>query len=54
MPKNGASPVSVNVTGNVFDVAGSLIFGTRITLVGYVKDSLSGAQPPYCCIEFQH
>jgi len=41
----------VNVTEKVFNIAGSLITGTPITLVSYVKDSLSGAQPPYSCIE---
>ena len=46
-----AAPISVNVTGEVFDVAGTLAVGTRITLVGYVSNSLSGAQPPYSCIE---
>ena len=54
MLRDGAAPVSVNVTDQVFDVAGSLIIGTRITLVGYVKGSLSGAQPPYSCIELRH
>jgi hypothetical protein len=54
MSRDGAAPVSVNVTDKVFDVAGSLIIGTRITLVSYVRESLSGAQPPYSCIEFQH
>jgi hypothetical protein len=46
-----AAPVSVSVTGEVFDVAGTLVVGTHITLVGYVTNSLSGAQPPYSCIE---
>jgi hypothetical protein len=51
MPRDGAAPVSVNVTEKVFNIAGSLIIGTPITLVSYVQDSLSGAQPPYSCIE---
>jgi hypothetical protein len=51
MPRDRAAPVSVNVTEKVFNTAGSLITGTPITLVSYVKDSLSGAQPPYSCIE---
>ena len=51
MPRDGAAPVSVNVTERVFNIAGSLSIGTLITLVSYVKDSLSGAQPPYSCIE---
>jgi hypothetical protein len=52
MGMDRAAPISVNVTGEVFDVAGTLAVGTRITLVGYVSNSLSGAQPPYSCIEF--
>jgi hypothetical protein len=51
MPRDGAAPVSVNVTERVFNIAGSLTIGTPITLVSYLKDSLSGAQPPYSCIE---
>jgi hypothetical protein len=54
MLRDASAPVSVNVTDKVFDVAGSLIIGTRITLVSYVRDSLSGAQPTYSCIELQH
>jgi hypothetical protein len=54
MPRDGAAPVSVNVTDKVFEISGSLVIGTRITLVGYVRESLSGAQPPYGCIEFPH
>jgi hypothetical protein len=49
---DGAAPISVNVTGRVFDVAaGALAAGAHIVLVGYVNSSLSGAQPPYSCIE---
>jgi hypothetical protein len=54
MPRAGAAPVSVNVTDEIFDVAGSLKVGTHITLVGYVSNSMSGAQPPYSCIELAH
>jgi hypothetical protein len=54
MPRDGAEPVSVPVTDKVFDVAGSLVIGTRIILVSYVRDSLSGAQPPYSCVELAH
>jgi hypothetical protein len=46
-----AAPVSVPVTGGVFSVAGNVRPGTRVTLVGYVRDSRSGAMPPYSCIE---
>ena len=51
MPRDGASPVSLNVTDRVFDIAGSLQIGTLITVVSYVRASMSGAQPPYSCIE---
>ena len=51
MGMDRAAPISVNVTGEVFDVAGTLAVGTRITLVGYVSSSMSGAQPAYSCIE---
>jgi hypothetical protein len=49
-----AAPISVSVTGDVFDVAGNIQAGTSITLVGYVGNSMSGAQPPYSCIEVAH
>jgi len=45
------SPASLPVSGDVFSAAGTLRPGTRITLVGYVQDSRSGAMPPYSCIE---
>jgi hypothetical protein len=47
----GVAPISVNVTGEMFEVARTLAAGTRITLVGYVNNALSGTQPPYSCIE---
>ncbi|HEY8008174.1 MAG TPA: hypothetical protein VIE66_15555 [Methylocella sp.] len=46
-----ASPISVPVTGAVFSVAANLQPGTRVTLVSYVGDSMSGAMRPYSCIE---
>jgi hypothetical protein len=54
MPRDGAAPVSVPVTEKVFDAAGSLVIGTRIVLVSYVRASLSGAHPPYSCVELTH
>src|SRR3954447_18835890 len=45
------SPNSVPVSGDVFSAAGTLRPGTRITLVGYLRDSRSGAMPPFSCIE---
>jgi hypothetical protein len=49
-----AGPISVNVVGEVFDSTKKLAVGTRITLVGYVSDPVSAAQPPYSCIELAH
>src|SRR5664279_1798765 len=46
-----AWPMSVPGTGGVFDAAGKLTVGTRVTLVCYVGASTSGAQPPFSCIE---
>jgi hypothetical protein len=53
-PKDWAAPVSLNVTDEVFDIAGTLALGTPIILVGYVSNSASGAQPPYSCIELAY
>ena len=49
-----AGPISVNVVGKAFDSTKKLAVGTRITLVGYVSDPVSAAQPPYSCIELAH
>jgi hypothetical protein len=40
------SSVSVNVTDEVFDAAGTLAAGTRITLVVYVSNRGIGVPPP--------
>ena len=48
---NSAGPISVNVVAAVFETTRNLPAGTRITLVGCVSNSMSGAQPPYSCIE---
>ena len=53
-PKDWAAPVSLNVTDEVFDIAGTLAIGTPIILIGYVSNSASGAQPPYSCIELAY
>jgi hypothetical protein len=53
-PWIGAASVSLNVTDEVFDIAGGLTIGTPIILVGYLSNSASGAEPPYSCIEFAH
>jgi hypothetical protein len=45
------SPNSVPVSGGMFSAAGKVRPGTRITLVGYVGHSMSGAMPPFSCIE---
>jgi len=51
MPVGEAGPISMNVSDEVFNAAGSLKIGAPITLVSYVSRSLSGAQPPYSCVE---
>jgi hypothetical protein len=51
---NGTAPVSVTVVDDVSALAGTLARGTRIALVGYVSNSMSGAHPPYSCIELPH
>jgi hypothetical protein len=51
-PPYPVSEMSVAVSGEVFIATGNLSVGTRVTLVGYVGDSRSGAMPPYSCIEF--
>jgi hypothetical protein len=50
-PPYPVSEMSVAVSGDVFIATGNLSVGTRVTLVGYVGDSRSGAMPPYSCIE---
>jgi hypothetical protein len=45
------SPNSVPISDDVFSVAGHIRTGTRVTLVGYVGHSTSGAMPPFSCIE---
>ena len=38
----------------VIDATEGLDAGTRVTLVGYVNNSMSGAEPPYSCVELAH
>ena len=51
LPRDAEAPLSVTVTDEVFDVVRPLTIGTRITLVSRASHSLSGAEPPYSCIE---
>ena len=46
MPRDGAAPVSLNVTDRVLDIAGSLEIGALITVVSYVRASMSGRSRP--------
>jgi hypothetical protein len=46
-----SSPASLPVSEEVFEAARTLRPGAHITLVGYLRDSRSGAMPPYSCIE---
>jgi len=48
---DGAAPVSVTVTDDLFRAAGALPPGARVTLVGYIQSSMSGSQPPFACAE---
>jgi hypothetical protein len=50
-PPFPVSEMSVPVSGGVFSAAGKVRPGTRVTLVGYVGHSMSGAMPPFSCIE---
>lgn len=50
-PENRATAISASVSDEVFEVVGTLAVGTRISLFRYVSNSMSGAQPPYSCIE---
>lgn len=43
---------SVNVTAEVAEKLKNTPTGTQITLFGYVRSSLSGANPTYSCVEF--
>ncbi len=45
------SPISVPVSGGVFSAAGKVRPVTRMTLAGSVGHPMSGAMPPYICIE---
>jgi hypothetical protein len=53
-PQVAAAPQAETVTAEVFDILGSVQPGTVITLFGYVHSSLSGAKPPYSCIDMSH
>jgi hypothetical protein len=50
-PPYPVSEKSVPVSGDVFNAAGKIRPGTRVTLVGYVGHSMSGSMPPFSCIE---
>jgi hypothetical protein len=51
-PREWTAPVSVNVTGGVFDIAGALTIGTSVILVGYVSNSASGASRPIAVLSW--
>jgi hypothetical protein len=50
-PPYPVSEMSVPVSGDVFNAAGKVRPGTRVTLFGYVGHSMSGATPVFSCIE---
>ena len=48
---SAAAPQAETVTDAVFDRLGSVPPGTLITLFSYRHASMSGAYPPYSCVE---
>jgi hypothetical protein len=54
LPVNGVSPVSITVTDKMYDEAESITPGTRINLLAYYRNALSGARPGYTCVEVVH
>jgi hypothetical protein len=51
LPVNGASPISITVTDKMYDAAESITPGTRINLLAYYRNAMSGARPGYTCLE---
>jgi hypothetical protein len=50
-PEYAAAPFSVSITDEMYAVIQSLSPETSITLVAYYRSAISGARPPYTCIE---
>jgi hypothetical protein len=48
---SAAAPQAETVTDAVFDRLGSVPPGTLITFFSYTHASMSGAHPPYSCVE---
>jgi hypothetical protein len=51
LPDRAVAPVSIMVTDGAFNAARTLRAGARITVVAYSSSSISGAQPPFSCLE---
>jgi len=51
LPDRAAAPASIMVTDGAFDAARTLRAGARITVIAYSGSSISGAQPPFSCLE---
>jgi hypothetical protein len=51
LPDRAAAPMSIMVTAGAFDAARTLRAGARITVVAYMRSSMSGVQPPFSCID---
>ena len=48
---DGGAPLELSVSRPVYDAAGKLALGARVSLVSTVGNVMSGAQTPYRCIE---
>ena len=51
-PSTAKANLSLRVTEAVYQAVESLERGRKVTLFGYVTSAVSGADPPYSCIEF--
>ena len=51
-PPGSQANRSLRVTEEVYRAVESLERDRKVTLFGYVKAAMSGAEPPYSCIEF--
>ena len=51
-PSSSKANLSLRVTEAVYQAVASLERGRKVTLFGYVNAAMSGADPPYSCVEF--
>jgi hypothetical protein len=51
-PPEAAANQSLRVTRAVYDAVATVERGRTVTLFGYVRSAVSGAEPAYSCVEF--